>query len=95
MPFSAYLESKREDCKELVAELSKSFRYVSVLGSEVHNTVFRVDRRSSTVTDGRGECGFVVKMQNSGAVYEYSLDDISGDKAAIAKKIIDSIEVEP
>lgn len=95
MPFSAYLEGKRKDCRELVAELSKKFSYVSVLGSEVHTTVFRVDRRSSSVSDGAGECGFVVKMHDGKSFFEYSLDDISGSKEELAEKIISAVEVSP
>ena len=94
MPFSAYLNGKRQDCEALVAELGKSFRYVSILGTDVHTTVFQVDRNSSAVRDGDGECGFVVKLNDGKSFFEYSLDDISGDKKAIADKIIAALAVD-
>ena len=91
MPFSAYLDGKRKDCADLVAALSPFFSYVSVLGTDVRSTAYTVTRSSSSIRDGEGECGFVVKLHDGGAFYEYSLDDISGDKQALAKKIIDAV----
>ena len=95
MPFSAYLDGARRDCRELVAELGKHFQYVSVLGTDVHGTAFQVDRKSSAIRDIAGECGFVVKMHDGKAFFEYSLDDISGDKKAIAQEILSAIQVDP
>ena len=92
MPFSAYLNGQRENCAALVEALGKRFQYVSILGTDVHATAIRADRRSSAVQDGAGECGFVVKMHDGRAFYEYSLDDISGDKTALAEKIISAVE---
>lgn len=87
MPFSAYLDGVREDCRQLAAELGKGFDYVSVLGTDVRETVYRADRRTSAVQDGGGECGFVIKMHDGRSFYEYSCDDISGDKKELAAKI--------
>lgn len=95
MPFSSYLNGQRENCAGLVAELGKHFQYVSILGTDVRATSVRVDRRSSAVQDGAGECGFVVKMHDGRAFYEYSLDDISGDKAALAAKIVSAVQADP
>ncbi len=95
MPFSPFLDSKREDCRELVEKLSRHFAYVSILGTEVRAGVFNVNRNSSTVREGNGECGFVVKMHDGRAFFEYSLCDISGDKTALAEKIIKSVGVTP
>ena len=95
MPFSAYLNGKREDCKELVQALGKHFQYVSVLGTDVRATVIRADRKSSMVQDGRGECGFVVKMHDGHSFFEYSLDDIAGDKEALAEKILQAVRIDP
>ena len=94
MPFSTYLDGKRQDCAALVAALGRHFDYVSVLGTDVHATVIRADRRSSAVQDGSGECGFVVKMHDRGAFYEYSLDDISGDKEALAERIVAAVRTD-
>lgn len=95
MPFSAYLNQQRENCAALVEALGKHFQYVSILGTDVHATMIRADRRSSAVQDGAGECGFVVKMHDGKAFYEYSLDDISGDKAALAEKILAAVQADP
>ena len=94
MPFSAYLNGKRQDCAELVAALGRHFAYVSVLGTDVSATMIRADRRSSMVQDGRGECGFVIKMHDGRSFFEYSLDDISGDKEALAEKICRAVQVD-
>ena len=93
MPFSDYLEKRRADCKELVCRLREYFDYVSVLGTDVKETAYRADKRSSAAQDAGGECGFVVKMNSKKAFYEYSLDDISGDKKALAKRIAEEVSV--
>ena len=94
MKFSEFLNSKRADCRELVAALSEKFQYVSILGSDVKSTVISVNKRSSSIGDGSlSECGFVIKMHNGNAFYEYSLDDVSGDKKELAGKIIASLAV--
>lgn len=95
MPFSAYLNGQRENCAALVKALGKHFQYVSILGTDVHTTAVRADRRFSAVQDGGGECGFVVKLHDGRAFYEYSLDDLSGDKEALAEKIIAAVAVDP
>ena len=95
MPFSAYLEGVRQDCRELVARLGKSFRYVSILGTDVRETNYYADFRTSAIREGDGECGFVVKLHNGDSFYEYSLDDISGDKAALAEKILKAVKASP
>lgn len=93
--FSKYLDAKREDCRKLVAELKKTFAYVSVLGTDVRSTVYRADKRVSSVRDGSGECGFVVKMNDGNSFYEYSFDDVSGDVKKLAAHIIKSVKVTP
>ena len=88
MAFSEFLNSRRGAAKELVAQLRKEYAYVSVLGADIKAKSIRVDRNTSAIRPGRDtECGFVVKMSNGGAFFEYSLDDISGDIAALAAKI--------
>ncbi len=95
MPFSAYLNGMRGECKELVSELGKSFEYVSVLGSDIHAASYRADRKNSAVQESSAERGFVIKMNNGRSFFEYSLDDISGDKAALAAKIIAAVKTDP
>jgi len=88
MAFSKFLDSKRQDCKNLVAELRKSFAYVSILGADIKTTGIRVDKNTANIGPNRDtECGFVVKMHNGSVFYEYSLDDIGGNIPALAAKI--------
>jgi len=95
MAFSKFLDSRREDCKALVKELSSAFGYVSILGSDVRSSRIAADRRSSVIGEGSlSECGFVIKMHNGKAFYEYSLDDVAGDKKALAEKILSSLELD-
>lgn len=93
MAFSKFLDEKRKIIKELVAELGKTFGYVSVLGTDVKATLYMADTRSSSIRDGSGECGFVVKLWDGGAFREYSTDDISGDVKELAKKIIEETKI--
>ncbi|MBQ9704421.1 MAG: TldD/PmbA family protein [Clostridia bacterium] len=94
MSFSEFLNSRRSDCKALVNELSKSFSYVAILGSDVKSSMIGADKNMSNVNEGSmSECGFVIKMHNGRSFFEYSLDDVCGDKAALAKKNVDSIVV--
>ena len=95
MSFSKYLDSKRSEIKQLVAELKNSFQYVSVLGVDIKATDFGVDVNTSNINPGSDvECGFVIKMSNGREFYEYSLDDISGDIPALARNIAESLALE-
>lgn len=94
MPFSEFLEARRADCRALVAELSKQFAYVGILGSDIRSTRLGVDKNTSDIGEGGlTECGFVIKMHNGRAFFEYSLDDVVGDKAALAQRIVESVRV--
>ena len=94
MPFSNYLNSKREEIKELVGELSKRFSYVSVLATDVKASLVSANRRTSSMSESpASECGFVVKLNDGRAFYEYSTNDISGDKAQLAQKIVQSVGI--
>lgn len=95
MNFSEFLDSRRAACRALVAELSPSFEYVGVLGTDVSSSTVRVNRTVSDIGEGGGaECGFVIKLHNGRSFFEYSLDDISGDIAALARKIEDAVKVD-
>ena len=94
MAFSSYLNSKRGEIKELVGELSKRFSYVSVLATDVKASLVSANRRTSSMSEGAAsECGFVVKLNDGRAFYEYSTNDISGDKVALAQKIVQSVGI--
>ena len=94
MSFSEFLDSRRGNAKNLVAELKKEFTYVSVLGSDIKAKSVRVDRNSSGIGPGRDtECGFVVKLSDGKVFFEYSLDDLSDDSSALADKIVADFRV--
>ena len=95
MQFSEFLNSRREACRALVAELGKTYAYVGILGSDVKSTAIRVNRTVSDIGEGgAAECGFVVKMHNGRAFFEYSIDDVTGDIKALAEKITEAVKVE-
>ena len=61
---------------------------MSVLGSDVKVKSVLVNKGSSAIRPGRDmECGFVVKLSNGSGFFEYSLDDIEEDAAALSEKI--------
>ena len=92
MPFSEFLDSRREACHALVRELSKTYSYVGILGADVKSTSVLANRKMTDISEGNlTECGFVVKMHDGRAFFEYSLDDVRGDAKALAEKIIASV----
>ena len=92
MPFSEFLNSRREDCHALVRELSKTYSYVGILGADVKSTSVFANRKMTDISEGSiTECGFVVKMHDGRAFFEYSLDDVRGDAKALAKKIVAAV----
>ena len=96
MPFSEFLDSRREDCHALVRELSKTYSYVGILGADVKSTAFLANRKMTDINEGSmTECGFVIKMHDGRSFFEYSLDDIRGDKVALAKRIVSSLALAP
>ncbi len=96
MAFSPFLNTRRQDCKDLVKALSKDFAYVSILGSDVTSTAIRVNRSTSSIGEGnQSECGFVVTLHDGKSFYEYSLDDISGNKTELAEKIKANLALAP
>ena len=96
MAFSEFLEQRREDCRQLVAVLGRTFPYVSILGSDVRSSRILANRTMTDIGEGgNSECGFVLKMHDGRAFFEYSLDDVSGDKEALAAKILSAIATDP
>ncbi len=93
MPFSEFLNARRADCHALVRELSKTFSYVGILGADVKSTAILANRKMTDISEGSlTECGFVVKMHDGRAFFEYSLDDVRGDAKALAEKIVASVK---
>lgn len=93
---SEFLKSRKQDCKDLVLELRKTFKYVSVLGTDVRVQSVSANSKATSIQDEglSSECGFVIKMKNDNAFFEYSLDDIKGDKKILAKRIVDSLKID-
>ncbi len=88
MSFSAFLESRRDAAKALVAELKKNYEYVSVLGADIRSKAVRVNKNTSGIAPGGDtECGFVVKLSRGSHFFEYSLDDIDLCPVQLAEKI--------
>ena len=87
MGFSKFLDSRRERAKALVGILKEHFQYVTVLGVDNKSKAIRVNSATSNIGPGMDtECGFVVKVNDGGCFFEYSLDDIGEDIPALAKK---------
>ena len=94
MPFSEFLNSRRERCKNLVSELSKAYKYASILASDVTSSMIGADRSTSDISEGSmSECGFVVKLHNGRSFFEYSLDDISEDAVFEARRITEALKL--
>ena len=94
MAFSRFLDSRRENVRELIKQLRQDFSYVSVLGVDVKTKSIRADRNTSGISNGRDtECGFVVKMSRGSVFFEFSMADITGDMAAVAKELSESFEL--
>ncbi|MBE5777243.1 MAG: TldD/PmbA family protein [Clostridiales bacterium] len=94
MQFSEFLSSRKALMKALCAALQEHYEYVSVLGVDVKAKSVRADRNSSSISAGRDtECGFVVKMSDGKAFFEYSLDDIQGDISALCAKMVAAFEL--
>ena len=88
MSFSEFLSSRRALAKALIAELSKTYDYVSILGVDVKARSISVSNKLTNISSGMDtECGFVVRVAGDGVFYEYSMDDIAGDLDAIAAEI--------
>ena len=93
MAFSNYLDSSRPILREIVSELGGKFSYVSVLGTDVRSLVVRANKNISSVTEGSGECGFVVKLHDGSSFFEYSFDELPDDVPALCRKIVDSTKI--
>ena len=94
MGFSEFLNSRRDRAKALIGILKEQFSYVSVLGADSKSTAIRVISGSSSIGNGQDtECGFVVKINNGGCFFEYSMDDIGEDIPALAEEIRQAFSV--
>lgn len=92
--FDKFLQSRTSACRALCDKLGSRFSYVGILGSHVTSCAFRANRKTSSAGElPESDCGFVVKVNDGGIFYEYSLDDITGDTDALAEKIEKEIKL--
>ncbi|MGF7057547.1 TldD/PmbA family protein [Brassicibacter mesophilus] len=86
---SKYLQAQKQLLKELVSALSKDFKYVSVLGTDISGKQYIVHRTGAGLNDSMwAERGFVVRVHNGTNYSEFSFNQISKDSLnSIIKKI--------
>jgi len=85
MAFSAFLDGSRDFLKAVVKELKKDFAYVGILGTDVRSRTIAVNRAGTTVAEGGrlDECGFVMRLHDGKAFYEYSFDKLTSPEAIV------------
>lgn len=84
---STYLEKQVSTLKQLITDLSKEFKYVSVLGMDSIGTNYSVSRSGSGVRDSFwNQRGFVIRVFNGANYSEYSFNSLS-DVEAIKQKV--------
>ena len=95
MSFSKYLLGSVAKAKALVDELSKTFKYVSVLGADVKGVRIVANKKSSQIGDNNfdKQQGFVVKMTNGKAFFEYSFNEFEDDIVSFSQKIISKLDL--
>lgn len=92
---STYLKSSKDKLKKLVDLLSKEFEFVSILGNDTKSINYMVNSMMTSIRDGEdSERGFVVKMSNGNAYFEYSFDVLEEDIDLLAKKILEKAKLE-
>ena len=75
---SKYLINQKDILRELVVILSKDFKYVSVLGTDVRGKSYSVYKTGASINDSSGgERGFVVRLHNGYNYSEYSFNELS------------------
>lgn len=90
---STYLLGKKERIKELVSILSREFKYVSVLGTDVKGKSYSVQRTGINLNDSMWtERGFVVRVYNGMNYSEFSFNELPEDLNIIAKEITQAVE---
>ncbi len=84
---SKLLKAKKTLLKELIAELSKEFKYASILATDSKGTAFSVRKKSISAEDSFlcTECGYVVRVFNGVGYSEYSFDAIDDIASCVAK----------
>jgi len=90
---SKYLQEQKQLLKELVSLLSKSFKYVSVLGTDVNGKQYVVQKTGAGLNDSMwSERGFVVRVHNGINYSEFSFNHIEKENIlSIANNIKDKV----
>lgn len=92
--YSRFLDTRKEKAKELLNELLKEFKYVSILGTDCKSKVLSVLKSGTDSREGMGnESGFVVKATNNHAFFEYSFDDFNKPVNELKDEIISSFKL--
>lgn len=88
---SKYLQEKKPLLKEMVSELSKSFKYVSILGTDTCGKTYSVYRTGASINDSEWtERGFVVRVHNGYNYSEYSFNELSKENLDLLVKTIEN-----
>lgn len=84
---SALLREKKPLLKKLIDELSKEFKYASILATDSKGKMFSVRKRSVSVGDSFmcTECGYVVRVYNGVGYSEYSFNAIEDVSSIVSK----------
>ncbi len=84
---SALLREKKPLLKKLISELSKEFKYASILATDSKGKMFSVRKRSVSVGDSFmcTECGYVVRVYNGVGYSEYSFNAIEDTSSIVSK----------
>lgn len=92
--FSKFLNDSKLKLKQLLSILLKSYRYVSILGTDVKSMRYMVNKVNTSISEGfDSERGFVAKMSNGGAFFEYSFDVMPNDVEEFAKDILKKVKL--
>lgn len=87
---SQFLTEQKEKLKEIILELSKDYKYVSILGVDTKGTSFNVSRSESSIGDSMwNERGFVIRIFNGTNYSEYSFNSIDENVSGFVSSIKD------
>ncbi len=89
MGFSKFLLENKDNCKKLIETLSDKYKFVSILGTSVKGVVVSANKEVASISDNDfdKQQGFVVKLSNGGAFFEYSFDNFLSGVDSIAQNI--------
>ena len=90
--FSKYLKKKKEIVKKLIADLGEKYEFASILATDVKGMVYAVDKSSTVIRPSSvSECGFVLRVNTNGLIYEYSFSELTEKNIDEVKKGIEEL----